>query len=520
MKFDPAPGVWSISRWSVLSGVIASLLLGVAIVAGSLALASLTDSRARLLDVTGPQVLQATSLSTALLNQETGVRGYILAGRAEFLEPYRDGLRAQDAAVGQLRHLGATPGTPAGDDLDRVLGAATNWRQKIIEPVLAGAPITGAQMDASKPLFDDVRGSLSVLQSRLEAERLDAREDLSSSADVLRAMLIVIAVLLCAAVALVFFLLHRKLIKPIRQLAAEVSDVAQNDIHRPVRGSGPREMRVLASDVESLRSRILDEVTLLERAQETIAVRTRELERSNSDLEQFAYVASHDLQEPLRKVASFCQLLQKRYQGKLDERGDQYIGFAVDGAKRMQALINDLLAFSRVGRKENENAVLETGDLLDTALANLDDAVTESGARITRGELPAVRGEKSLLTAVFQNLVGNALKFRGEDPPEIEIAAERDGDEWRFRVTDNGIGISTEYAERIFVIFQRLHGRGDYPGTGIGLALCRKIVEHHGGRIWLDTTGTAGTRFCFTLPAPPAPEPATAENSSEGNEQA
>ncbi|WP_181776589.1 sensor histidine kinase [Amycolatopsis pittospori] len=520
MKPESAAGVWPISRWAALSGVIASLLLGGAILAGALALGNLTDSRARLLDVTGPQVLQATALSTALLNQETGVRGYILAGRAEFLEPYRDGLKAQDAAVAGLRRLGATTGTTTGDELDQVVRAATAWRQNIIEPVLAGAPATGALVDASKPLFDEVRGSLSVLQSRLEGERLEAREALSAAADVLRAMLIVIAVLLCGALALVFAVLHRKLIRPIRQLAGEVRDVAQTDIHREVRGSGPREMRELASDVESLRSRILAEVDELERAKDLLAVRTQELERSNSDLEQFAYVASHDLQEPLRKVASFCQLLQKRYQGKLDERGDQYIGFAVDGAKRMQALINDLLAFSRVGRRASETGSLEVGDLLDTALANLDDAVTEAGATITRGELPAVQGERSLLTAVLQNLVGNAIKFRGEQPPEIHVSAERDGSDWRFSVTDNGIGINAEYADRIFVIFQRLHGRGDYPGTGIGLAMCRKIVEHHGGRIWLDTTVTAGTRFSFTLPAEPAPEPAKADLSLGGTEQA
>ncbi len=516
MKPDSHSGVWSISRWSALSGVIATLLLGGAIVAGALALGNLTDSRSRLLDVTGPQVLQSTAMSMALLNQETGVRGYILAGRAEFLQPYQDGLKAQDSAVAELRRLGATAGTANGDDLDRVLRAATAWRQRIIEPVLGGAPATVTLVDASKPLFDEVRGSLATLQSRLEAERLDAREDLSSSADVLRAMLIAIAILLCVAVALVFFVLHRKLITPIRQLAGEVRDVAQTDIHREVRGSGPREMRTLASDVESLRTRLLDEVQELERTQETVAVRTRELERSNSDLEQFAYVASHDLQEPLRKVASFCQLLQKRYQGKLDERGDQYIGFAVDGAKRMQALINDLLAFSRVGRRTAEPALLETGELLDSALANLDEAIAAAGATVTRGELPAVLGEKSLLTAVLQNLVGNALKFHGEDPPEIGVSAERDGDDWRFSVQDNGIGIDAEYAERIFVIFQRLHGRGDYPGTGIGLALCRKIVEHHGGTIWLDTTVTAGTRFCFTLPVAPAP----ADHSTEGTEAA
>ncbi|WP_410659322.1 sensor histidine kinase [Amycolatopsis sp. lyj-112] len=515
MKPDSSSGVWSISRWAALSGVISSALIGAAIVAGALALGNLTDSRSRLLDVTGPQVLQAGSLSTALLNQETGVRGFILGGRNEFLDPYRDGLRAQDAAAAQLRRLGATPGTPTGDDLDEVLRAATIWREAIVEPTLAGTPSTGAQNGEGKPLFDQVRGALTVLQSRLEGDRQLARDDLASSADVLRTMLILIAILLCVTLYLVFFLLQRKLIRPIRQLAGEVRDVAQTDVHREVRGSGPREMRELASDVESLRTRILDEVAGLERAQEVIIVRTRELERSNSDLEQFAYVASHDLQEPLRKVASFCQLLQKRYQGQLDERGDQYIGFAVDGAKRMQALINDLLAFSRVGRRAGDSEVLRIEALLDTALANLDETITESGARITRGELPAVQGEKSLLTAVLQNLVGNALKFRGEHPPEIDVSAERDGPEWRFTVADNGIGINAEYAERIFVIFQRLHGRADYPGTGIGLAMCRKIVEHHGGRIWLDTTDVPGTRFHFTLPALPAPATSTHEGSEE-----
>jgi light-regulated signal transduction histidine kinase (bacteriophytochrome) len=225
-----------------------------------------------------------------------------------------------------------------------------------------------------------------------------------------------------------------------------------------------------------------------------------ELERSNRELEQFAYVASHDLQEPLRKVASFCQLLERRYKGQLDERADQYIGFAVDGAKRMQVLINDLLAFSRVGRLTREQVVVDCGEIAAQAVANLGPAIEETGAEIEVGPLPSVRGEPALLAAVFQNLLGNAVKFHGDQPPRVTLTAVRDNDSWTFTCADNGIGIEPEYADRVFVIFQRLHPKDAYPGTGIGLAMCRKIIEYHGGRIWLDTDADRGTVFRFTLP--------------------
>jgi len=275
-----------------------------------------------------------------------------------------------------------------------------------------------------------------------------------------------------------------------------------------------------------MRVLIVRELADTERARQELDSRSRELARSNSDLEQFAYVASHDLQEPLRKVASFCQLLQRRYQGQLDERGDQYIEFAVDGAKRMQVLINDLLAFSRVGRRSGEAVVVDTAELFNTAVGNLEPVIADTGAEVTQSGLPEVRGEASLLTAVFQNLISNALKFRGENPPVVRVSAERDGDEWVFTVADNGIGVEPEYADRIFVIFQRLHPKNAYPGTGIGLAMCRKIIEHHGGRIWLDTdSGGSGSRFRFTLPAlidqtASAPEPVLAPAGADQSEDA
>jgi light-regulated signal transduction histidine kinase (bacteriophytochrome) len=240
-----------------------------------------------------------------------------------------------------------------------------------------------------------------------------------------------------------------------------------------------------------------------------------ELRRSNAELEQFAYVASHDLQEPLRKVASFCQLLEKRYGDQLDQRGHEYIGFAVDGAKRMQRLINDLLTFSRVGRLGSRHTEVDLNDVLDTALGNLSTAIEEANAEIVRPTqpLPVVDGDPTLLAMLWQNLIGNAVKFSREGvTPRIVIdcRARTDSDdqeEWLLSVADNGIGIAEDFVDKVFVIFQRLHGRDEKSGTGIGLALCKKIVEHHGGSIRVDGPYAQGTRFLFTLPVTPTTEP-------------
>ncbi len=227
-----------------------------------------------------------------------------------------------------------------------------------------------------------------------------------------------------------------------------------------------------------------------------------ELARSNQDLEQFAYVASHDLQEPLRMVASFTKLLQKRYQHQLDQRADRYIHFAVDGAVRMQRLINDLLDYSRVGSRGKPLQDESCEEAFDRALQNLRETVRESSAVVTRGPLPHVRGDSTQLMQLFQNLIGNAIKFRGSAQPAVQVSARRDSGrgEWVFKVQDNGIGIEPQYLERIFVIFQRLHTKDQYPGSGIGLAICKRIVERHGGRIWAESRLGEGSSFCFTLP--------------------
>ena len=248
-------------------------------------------------------------------------------------------------------------------------------------------------------------------------------------------------------------------------------------------------------------SKILRDITQRKRAEEALRQTAEDLVRSNKDLEQFAYVASHDLREPLRMVTGFMSLLKDHCQGKLDAKADQYIGFATEGASRMQTLIDDLLAYSRTGRSEaSEPTDLE--GVLDSVLQTLAARIEESAATITRDPLPAIAANRLELTLVFQNLVANALTFRGEHKPEIHVAAQRQANAWLLTVRDNGIGIDPQFAERIFLIFQRLHTREQYPGTGIGLAICKKVVERHGGRIWVESQPGKGSTFCFTIPDP------------------
>jgi len=242
------------------------------------------------------------------------------------------------------------------------------------------------------------------------------------------------------------------------------------------------------------------DISKLKAAEEKLRTILSELEQSNRELERFAYVASHDLQEPLRKIRSFSDLLSKRYEGQLDEKADKYIGYIIHGTTRMRALINDLLAYSRVETREKPFESVNTETLIEGVLGNLQSAIRERGAVVSHDPLPLVKGDPSQLEQVFHNIMDNALKFHGEEPPRIHVSAREGEGEWIFSLSDNGIGMKMEYAERIFIIFQRLHARGDFPGTGIGLALSKKIIERHGGRIWVESEPGKGSTFFFTIP--------------------
>ena len=246
---------------------------------------------------------------------------------------------------------------------------------------------------------------------------------------------------------------------------------------------------------------IFRDITELRQAQEALKKYAESLARSNQELEHFAYVASHDLQEPLRKIGSFSELLARKYQGRLDKKADIYIGYIVDGAQRMQILINDLLAFSRVTTKGKEFVLVDCNALLVRVQRDLEFAIKESGARLSVTELPTIMADAGQLGQVFQNLIGNALKYRAPgQAPEIAVTVEERDGEWLFSVRDTGIGIEPQYFARIFQLFQRLHTREEYSGTGIGLALCKKIVERHGGKIWLESAAGKGSTFFFTVP--------------------
>lgn len=244
----------------------------------------------------------------------------------------------------------------------------------------------------------------------------------------------------------------------------------------------------------------LEDIADRVRAAEAGARQLQELERSNAELEQFAYVASHDLQEPLRAIVGYLQLLEQRYRGRLDADADEFIGYAVEAGRRMQALVNDLLAFARLGTQRQPPRPVDADAVLQSVLEGLRTVLVETEAVVTHDRLPVVLVDEAQLRTLFQNLIANAVKFRGERAPRVHVAARPSGPAWTFAVRDNGIGIDRRHQDRIFVMFQRLHTRAEYPGTGIGLAMCKKIVEGHGGRIWVVSEPGAGSTFYFTLP--------------------
>ncbi|MBD5788113.1 HAMP domain-containing protein [Cellulosimicrobium terreum] len=459
-------------------------------------------------------VSQADTAYVALLDAEVAVRSYGATGDPTALEAF-------DRVVGPGGSIQiADPDELQAIDQDDVLvGAAeaanasvARWLTEYAEPTITATADSGP--DVVPPddelegltLFAQARSDTTSYASALHAQRVAAVEALDRWNRVLFGSVLVLVGVALAVGIILWVCLKRWVTDPLGDLAHQVRLVSSGSLERPVVTSGPAEIAELAQDVEHMRVELVQQVALISAAREDVetshellAQRSQDLERSNRDLEQFAYVASHDLQEPLRKVASFTQLLKKRYGGQLDDRADQYIDFAVDGAKRMQRLIQDLLGFSRVGRNGNERVDVDLEAELASVLDEFSETISQARASVDHDPLPVVVGERALLRQLLANLVGNALKFRSpERDPVVRVGVRAHATHWEISVADNGIGIDAQYAERVFVIFQRLHAKDVYEGTGIGLALCKRIVEYHGGRIWIDPRED-GTTVRFTL---------------------
>jgi hypothetical protein len=512
---------WSLRRRLSLTFVVLGVLVATGTLLAALSLARLNSAQHRQVDRLDPASQVNDDLFISLLNQETALRGFALTHQEEFLAPYEEGRDRTDVDLRRLHTLLVRePAIMA--HLNALEGKARAWQQDYTAPALAvirsTAPgaIPPVQFNRGKTMFDAIRAEYDRLNLTIGDARRHARDQLRDSTQLLVGLVIGAALLALLISLTLFRSLRRWVTTPLSALRREVRAVAAGELEHPVVVGGPPDIVELGTDAELMRRRMLQEYFSAVQARgeaqaaaDQVAFQAQELRRSNAELEQFAYIASHDLQEPLRKVASFCQMLDRRYSGQLDERADQYIAFAVDGAKRMQNLINDLLAFSRVGRTTAGFRPVDLQACVEMAEGDLETLLAEAEAVVEAGELPETPGDLSLLRQLFINLIGNAVKFRGDDPPRIRITAERaDEDFWGITVADNGIGIDPRYNDKVFAIFARLHPREQYEGTGIGLALCRKIVEFHGGTIGVVTDPLAGTSLGgatlrFTLPTGP-----------------
>ncbi|MFC0526559.1 sensor histidine kinase [Phytohabitans kaempferiae] len=504
---------WSLrQRVTALCAVVGGLLALVAIVAAGTATATRSQVDT-LANRATPLRTGSEAVLTALVDQETSIRGFAVNGDEADLLAYTSGIAEERRLIDAMLAL-VEDEQSIRQALEQVSNDAAVWRRDVAEPVIAAVrgqgPAAGQALinDVARQRFDKVRATAQALQEEIGTFRDETADRAKGSSSLLVALLIAATVIVLAAGIALLISLRRLVIEPLTTLAEQVRAVAGGEYDSPIESRGPPELAALATDVDGMRRKIASDLAEVRDARERIEwvnsqlqTQAEELMRSNRDLEQFAYVASHDLQEPLRKVASFCQLLQRRYAGQLDERADQYIAFAVDGAQRMQRLINDLLAFSRIGRMTSGFTEVDLNALMADVASQTESARNYANGELTWSELPTVLGEQALLTTLLANLVSNSIKFRHPDrPPKVHVSARRVGEEWEISCQDNGIGVEQEFADKIFVIFQRLHAKDSYPGTGIGLAIAKKIVEYHGGRIWVAPEPGEGTVIKFTLP--------------------
>jgi signal transduction histidine kinase len=430
-----------------------------------------------------------------ILDSETAARGFGLAGERRFLGPYRSAqarLR-RDLPTLLARSRGQSGQMARAREITREV---RSLQEKVTGPfVAARGRIPRSQQarfaDDSKRRVDRLRR---LFSRYLDTEARDFAVVQQQAED--RERLALAAIIGGSVIALLALmgqqlLLRRRVLEPLSRLGSTMGRLRGGDLEARARPAGEDEVARLGREFDAMA--------------DALAANVADLRRSNAELEQFAYVASHDLAEPLRVMAGFAELLQRRYQGQLDERADRFLQGISEGSERMRALIDDLLAYSRAGRQELELEPVDTDALVAAVVYDLSAAVRDAGAEVRRHALPELVADYAGLRVVFQNLISNALKFRGDAPPVIDVSAERVDGVWRFAVADNGIGVDPEHEERIFRMFQRLHTREEYPGTGIGLALVQRSLERQGGWVGVRPRDGGGTVFEFTLPAATLP---------------
>lgn len=425
---------------------------------------------------TGRFLRTLDDLLSSVKDAETGQRGYLLTSDPEYLDPFQSAKARLPGQISAVMSLGR-----ASEADQRLLNRIPELvRRKIAELDITlalhktspAAAVAHVKTDVGRELMTQLRDVVAAIRTQQQQKLgvFEARQTRRQEA---------LDTVLSAGVVVSLILVYMAYTLSVRY---------------------GRERDQIEHEIRDL---VAERTAALQARTRELEASAAELQRSNNDLLQFAYVSSHDLQEPLRTVASYVGLLKRRLNSQLDETSQKYIQFAVDGANRMQTLINDLLSYSRVGTQGIQSAPVNMNKVVKAALQNLDAAILNSGARVTYSNLPAVLGDENKLVQVVQNLIGNAIKFhKPGEFPEISIAAEPSGGtEWVFSIRDNGIGFDAKYNDRIFQVFQRLHGIGKYPGNGIGLAICRRIVEHHGGRLWATSEPEKGSTFFFALPA-------------------
>jgi signal transduction histidine kinase len=508
------PATWSLDRRvSALVSIVAAMLGLVALGTVAAATANRADTH-QVVEILTPALINNERLYLGLVRQQSSMRTFMLTARESDLTGYTEATQAEAGLLAGSRRLLADQ-PELRKRFDRIAEALAGYRDAIAEPLIVRVRATGPDPtlatpdERSRTRYRLASDQLTAFGATLSQRRATASHRARDSNTMLIGLLVAATGTVVVAGTALTLLLRRTVTAPVARLAAEVRSVAAGDYQHRISGMGVPDLVDLARDVDGMRRQIATELAEVDRVRRQLEVayqrleqQTEELTRSNRDLEQFAYVASHDLQEPLRKVASFCQLLQRRYAGQLDERADQYIAFAVDGAHRMQRLINDLLAFSRIGRLNTGFGPVDLDRVTADATNQLEAERDRTGAEVTWADLPVVWGEEPLLLALISNLIVNSIKFhRPDEPPRVHLSGRRSDDQWEVSCRDNGIGISAEFSEKVFVIFQRLHPKLAYPGTGIGLAISKKIVEYHGGQIWVDQEYRDGALIRFTLPA-------------------